>query len=67
MDKNEEKALALLESRASDARISCTKALEIARETGVSSRRIGAIIDENGIKIVQCQLGCFGWKQEEPA
>lgn len=44
---------------AKDGRISCRKAFEIAEDTGVPVREVGKIIDELGIKIVGCQLGCF--------
>jgi len=66
VEKTEEKALELLERRAVEGFIPCKQALRISDETGVSTRRIGAMIDESGIKITECQFGCFGWKQENP-
>ena len=49
----------LLSSRAQDNRMNCQTAFEIASELGVSVREIGRTLDELGIKIVGCQLGCF--------
>ena len=44
---------------AKDGRIACARALALASEHGVPSRRIGALADELSLKIVACQLGCF--------
>jgi 5,10-methylenetetrahydrofolate reductase len=40
-------------------RISCRAALGIAADKGVSPAEVGRAIDEMGIKISACQLGCF--------
>jgi hypothetical protein len=40
-------------------RISCKAACEIADQTGASRRKIGELLDELGVKIHSCQLGCF--------
>lgn len=40
-------------------RISCKAACDIADQTGASRRKIGELIDELGVKIHSCQLGCF--------
>jgi hypothetical protein len=37
----------------------CAAAFRLAEECEVGVRQIGKICQENGIKIVQCQLGCF--------
>ena len=39
--------------------ITCALAFEIHRQHGVALRDIGKICNENGIKICECQLGCF--------
>lgn len=40
-------------------RLPCARALQLARELGVSPARVGEVADELGVKIVSCQLGCF--------
>ena len=40
-------------------KISCSKAHQISSELNVSLKKIGEICNEEGIKISQCQLGCF--------
>jgi len=57
MDKNvEEKVTAL----AKEGKLPCKKALALADELGVSPSVVGKAANENSIKIVGCQLGCFG-------
>jgi hypothetical protein len=66
VDKAEKQAVALVRERTSDGRIRCRQALMIAEETGLPSRRVGSLIDREGLKIIECQLGCFGWKKKSP-
>ncbi len=40
--------------------ISCSQAHRLAAELGVAVKRIGEVCEADGIKIVHCQLGCFG-------
>jgi hypothetical protein len=49
----------LIMQRQADQRISCKTAMDIAQQTGTPARKIGEILDEMGIKIRSCQLGCF--------
>ncbi|MFP4026304.1 MAG: hypothetical protein ACLFWL_00745 [Candidatus Brocadiia bacterium] len=49
---------------AQDGRIACRNALDIADRLDVEGRLVGKTIDSMGIKIVRCQLGCFGWKRK---
>ncbi|NLE23372.1 MAG: hypothetical protein GX624_11435 [Actinobacteria bacterium] len=42
-----------------DRRIACADAFRIARDLGVSVADVGRACDELGIKVMQCQLGCF--------
>ena len=42
-----------------DGDINCAQALAIARKLGIPPKEVGAVIDELGIKIHNCQLGCF--------
>lgn len=40
--------------------LSCGKAHRLAAELGVEVSRIGTVCQTGGIKVVHCQLGCFG-------
>jgi hypothetical protein len=62
MNTNELTALVTQHSNEVDGRrvLPCAVALRIASECNVAPREIGAICDDSGIKIVGCQLGCFG-------
>ena len=53
-----------LRHRAPDGRLACAAALKLADELGVPRRDVGEAADALGIKIVDCQLGCFG--REKP-
>jgi hypothetical protein len=55
MDALEEEILRF----AKDGSINCAQALAIARKLKVVPARVGEKIDELGIKIHNCQLGCF--------
>ena len=45
--------------------LSCERAHRLAAALGVEVRHIGAICHAEGIKIVECQLGCFGGRRHE--
>jgi len=49
----------LIMKRQENHRISCKAACDIADETGASRRKIGELLDDLGVKIHSCQLGCF--------
>lgn len=49
----------LIMKKQSDLRISCKSACDVAKEAGVPELKIGRLIDEMGIKIHSCRLGCF--------
>jgi len=49
----------LIMKKQSDQRISCKAAMEVADETGAPRAKIGRLLNEMGIKIHSCQLGCF--------
>ena len=57
MDDKELKELIMKSQK--DRRISCKAACDIADKTGASRKKIGELIDELGVKIHSCQLGCF--------
>ena len=42
-----------------DGKITCEKALAIANEIGEDTRKVAGLLNEMGIKIIHCQLGCF--------
>ncbi len=54
-----EKAKELIKERSEDGRITCAQAHEIAREVNLPPREIGRLLDEMGIKVIECQLGLF--------
>jgi hypothetical protein len=42
-----------------DKHLACNDAFRIARDLNVPLAEVGRSCNELGIKIVQCQLGCF--------
>ena len=44
---------------AKDHKIDCAQAFAIARRHNATPGEVGKVIDELGIKIHNCQLGCF--------
>ncbi len=42
-----------------DDQLPCAAAFKIAKELEVSVREVGETADELGIRIINCQLGCF--------
>ncbi len=42
-----------------DNQLPCAVAFKIAQELKVSVREVGETADKIGIRIVNCQLGCF--------
>lgn len=56
-------SLALLESRVKaslkDGYLSCPMAWKIATEAAVPKIAVGAIADRLGIRVTDCQIGCF--------
>ena len=57
MDK--EKVTQKITSLSKNGKISCKQALKLAEEEGISSRDLGALLNEIKIKVASCQLGCF--------
>jgi hypothetical protein len=41
-------------------KLSCHRAHVLAEELGVALGQIGQVCQAEGIKIINCQLGCFG-------
>jgi len=44
-------------------KLPCVKALALAKRLKVKPIEIGRTANEMGIKIIDCQLGCFGIKR----
>ncbi len=44
---------------AKDGKIDCAQAFAVARKLNVTPREVGKAINGLGIKIHNCQLGCF--------
>ena len=42
-----------------DNQLPCAAAFKVAKELKVSVREVGETADKLGIRIVNCQLGCF--------
>jgi hypothetical protein len=42
-----------------DKRLACNEAFKIARDLDLPLADVGRTCNELGIKMVQCQLGCF--------
>lgn len=40
--------------------LECARAFELSERYSLPLQRIGEICNRHGIKIVRCQLGCFG-------
>lgn len=59
LDSRVEKAKVVIAERASDKKISCSEARNIAEEMGVPLRIIGDLCNELKIRIYACELGCF--------
>jgi hypothetical protein len=62
MSSNEELTAAVKEAsgeRDGHAVLKCSDAFKIAEEHAAAAGTIGKICNEIGVKVVQCQLGCF--------
>ena len=60
MEQEKKKSLQeRIESEATDNKLPCGKAFMIADELNVSKPEVGDTCNEMGVKIVNCQLGCF--------
>lgn len=59
MKADREKITDALKERSQEGKIPCAVALRTASELGVSPREVGKLLDELGIKVVECQLGLF--------
>jgi hypothetical protein len=54
-----DKVIEAIKQRAQDNHIPCVVCFQIAEEFGIPKRELGKLLDELGIKVIQCQLGLF--------
>ncbi|SDF59136.1 hypothetical protein [Sporolituus thermophilus] len=64
MQELREELLNKVRAAAPDGKLSCAAAQELAQSEGVPPLVIGRAADVLGIKIRDCQLGCFGARKE---
>jgi hypothetical protein len=48
-----------IRAAAPEGKIPCAAAFRLADDLGISRRKMGELLNEMKIKIIQCQLGCF--------
>lgn len=58
--RDDEEILAALRPHIEGDLLPCRAALAAAAELGVSPARLGRLCNARKIRIVDCQLGCFG-------
>jgi hypothetical protein len=54
-----DKVIKAIKERVKEERIPCAVCFQIAEEYGIPKRELGAILNDLGIKVVQCQMGLF--------
>ena len=54
-----EKLVQEIMKKAVDGKLPCADARKIAEDLGIPYSEVGVIADELGVKIKNCQLGCF--------
>jgi hypothetical protein len=48
-----------IKSESKSGKIACRKALMLAVEMDLSPKELGDLLNEVGVKVSTCQLGCF--------
>ena len=59
MSENEELIVDAASSREDKKILACSKAVRLSQEYDMSLKEIGDTCNRLGIKIIECQLGCF--------
>ena len=59
MNTEKESFIEKIKNESRNGKIACWQALKLAEDLHVPPREISAILNELGIKIAGCQLGCF--------
>jgi hypothetical protein len=57
MERNQ--VIEAVKERAKEGRIPCAVCFQIAEEYGIPKRELGELLNELGIKVIQCQMGLF--------
>lgn len=57
--EKEQEVQAKIDHIAQYGRIQCAQALAIAKSLSVKPETVGMIADQMGIRVAQCQIGCF--------
>lgn len=65
MTGNQERIREKMAERAAGRELPCAAALALAEELGESPATIGAFADDMKIRLIQCQLGLFGYAPEK--
>lgn len=62
MDETKIEAAVLAAAREEDGlrQLSCARAQVLAEDLGVTPRTVGAVCQRLGVRLTDCQLGCFG-------
>jgi alanyl-tRNA synthetase len=48
-----------IKKKVKEDRIPCAVCFQIAEEYGIPKRELGELLNELGIKVIQCQMGLF--------
>ena len=56
---NKQDLIKKIKAKTKNDKISCREALKITEEEDISPKALGEILNEEKIKIMHCQLGCF--------
>lgn len=62
-DNKQKRLLVELEKWLPQGNIPCRSALELANDLDLSPAKVGQALEEMGLKVIGCQLGCFGNKK----
>lgn len=54
-----EKIISAIRQRVQEDRIACAVCFKIAEEFDIPKKKLGEILNEIGVKVIQCQLGLF--------
>lgn len=57
--KSDEELRSKISGTATEGKMKCAQALAIAKELKTSPKRVGDMLNDMNIKIINCQLGCF--------